>query len=638
VAPLLHPPRETSLYRPDIDGLRAISILLVVGFHAQSWLVPGGFVGVDVFFVISGFLITGIILGQIEAGAFSAIGFYGRRVRRIFPALIVVLAVTWLLGWFLLLPDGFAELGRNIAASVAFVANLFQLRHAGYFAPASADNPLLHLWSLGIEEQFYIVWPPVLLLIARARWRPWCILGLAAASFASGLLIFYGYKDWSFYSPIPRAWELLAGGLLAERQIARHDFLKAGFARQHDLQAAAGLALIAAAAFGLTSNSVFPGVAALLPVSGAILLIVSPSSWINRRLLSSPPMVLIGLISYPLYLWHWPLFSYLGILRSGDPNFLEIWAAAIAAALLSYLTYRFVELPLRRRGGVAPKLAFGLAALGVVGIATAMAGGLDFRFSPDIRDVARIEPQDNVGLHDVCFVESGFAFGSDCVEAGDKPLLLLWGDSTAAALYPGLKDAATAHGYRVAHFEVAGCPPILEDKLIARCDQLSEAVFETIRTSHPKILLIHAMWGPNNDLGHLKQSIGRLIALKIPRIVILGPVPVWKRGLPLALVNFYRFHHSIPDRLSGGIVSGDASDVRMESFSKQAGVDYISARSVLCNADGCLTRAGSGPKDVIATDMVHLSDQGSHVLAQAIAPRLFADEAGSDASGVRENH
>ena len=238
MAPLLkHSDSETSLYRPDIDGLRAVSILLVVGYHAQSWLIPGGFVGVDIFFVISGFLITGIILGQTESGRFSALGFYARRVRRIFPALIVVLAATYFMGWFLLLPDGFADLGKNIAASVAFVSNLFQLRQAGYFAPASADNPLLHLWSLGIEEQFYIVWPGVLFLIARAKWRPLIIFALAAASFAVGLLIYAGYKEWSFYSPIPRAWELLAGGLLAERQIARHDFLKAGFARQHDLQA-----------------------------------------------------------------------------------------------------------------------------------------------------------------------------------------------------------------------------------------------------------------------------------------------------------------------------------------------------------------------------------------------------------------
>jgi len=623
-SPVLNNPKsETSLYRPDIDGLRAVSILLVLGYHAQAPFVPGGFIGVDIFFVISGFLITGIILSQINAGTFSALSFYARRVRRIFPALIVVLSATYLLGWLLLLPDGFSDLGKNIAASVGFVSNLFQLRQAGYFAPASADNPLLHLWSLGIEEQFYIVWPGVLLVIARTKWRPLAIFALAAASFAAGLMIFAGYKEWSFYSPIPRAWELLAGALLAERQIARHDFLKAGFARQHDLQATLGLALIAAAAIGLNRDSLFPGVAALLPVMGAVLLILSPSSVINRGFLSNPAMVLIGLISYPLYLWHWPLLSYLGIIRSGAPNFLEVWAAVILAGLLSYLTYRLVELPLRRRPKVVPKLAFGLASLGVVGIVTVAAGGFDLRFSPEIREVARIEPQSNAGLRDRCFVESGFEFGGDCIEAGNKPMLFLWGDSTAAALSGGLKQVAAAHNFRFAHFEVAGCPPILSAGLVARCDELSDKVYAHIKASHPDILLIHAMWLLSTDLDRFKQTLDRLAALKIAHIVILGPVPVWKRGLPLALVNFYRFHHSVPDRISGGILSGDESDARMEAFSKQAGVEYVSAWNAFCNADGCLTRAGPAIADVVATDLVHLSDNGARFLAQAIAKRLF---------------
>ena len=161
-------------YRADIDGLRALSILLVVGYHAEPWLAPGGFIGVDIFFVISGFLITGIILTELEAGSFSPLKFYARRVRRIFPALIVVLLATYLIGWFVLLPDGFSLLGENIAAGVVFVSNLFQLRHAGYFAPDSSENPLLHLWSLGIEEQFYIFWPPALLLMANSeRRRRW---------------------------------------------------------------------------------------------------------------------------------------------------------------------------------------------------------------------------------------------------------------------------------------------------------------------------------------------------------------------------------------------------------------------------------------------------------------------------------
>jgi peptidoglycan/LPS O-acetylase OafA/YrhL len=177
-------------YRPDIDGLRAISILLVVLYHAEPWLVPGGYIGVDVFFVISGYLITRLILGEIEAGGFSALTFYARCVRRIFPALIVVLAASWLIGWFVLLSDAFTRLGKNIAAGVGFVSNLFELYQIGYFAPDIAESPLVHLWSLGIEEQFYIVWPLTLLLIAGSKRRRVYILGLAAASLGVSFLVY----------------------------------------------------------------------------------------------------------------------------------------------------------------------------------------------------------------------------------------------------------------------------------------------------------------------------------------------------------------------------------------------------------------------------------------------------------------
>jgi peptidoglycan/LPS O-acetylase OafA/YrhL len=175
------PNKVETRYRTDIDGLRAVSILLVVGYHALPWLVPGGFIGVDIFFVISGFLITRIILTQAEAGAFTALAFYARRVRRIFPALIVVLATTYLLGWFVLLPDGFALLGKSTAVSVAFVSNLFQLHHSSYFEPDAAENPLLHIWSLGIEEQFYIFWPLLLVLLFGSKYRRIGIAALAAA-------------------------------------------------------------------------------------------------------------------------------------------------------------------------------------------------------------------------------------------------------------------------------------------------------------------------------------------------------------------------------------------------------------------------------------------------------------------------
>jgi peptidoglycan/LPS O-acetylase OafA/YrhL len=607
-------------YRADIDGLRAVSILLVVGYHAQPWLVPGGFVGVDIFFVISGFLITRIILTQANAGTFSSLEFYARRVRRIFPALIVVLAVTYLIGWLVLLPDGFALLGRSTAAGVAFVSNLFQLRQTGYFAPDAAENPLLHLWSLGIEEQFYIFWPPLLVLMFGSKHRRVWIGAIAVASFGVSLMIFLGYKEWSFYSPISRAWELLAGGIVANHLIDRPEGETRRFPQADNLKAAIGIAAIVAAAMMLNKDSLFPGAYALLPVLGAVLIIIAPNSAVNRILLSSRPMVLIGLISYPLYLWHWPLLSYLAIMRNGVPNVVEIWAAVVVAVGLSWLTFRLVEIPLRRNPDAVPRLSFALLTVGVVGLATAAGAGFGFRFPADIRDIAMLSPQNNAGFRDKCFLEAPDArLDANCIEQGNKPLLFLWGDSTAAALYPGLKKAEETLPFRLARFAAPGCAPILAD---VKCAGVNDLVFGFVKSSHPEIVLLHAMWDRTHDLDRLGETIRQLKALHIPRIVILGPVPLWKRTLPHSLVNTYRFRHVIADRIASG-VSGAGRDEQMRAFSAAAGVEYISAWRALCDGEGCLTRVGPTADDVVTTDIVHLSDAGSKFLIEAIEGSLF---------------
>ncbi|HET7492717.1 MAG TPA: acyltransferase family protein [Bradyrhizobium sp.] len=609
-------------YRADIDGLRALSILLVVGYHAQPWLVPGGFIGVDIFFVISGFLITRIILTEDQAGHFSSLQFYARRIRRIFPALIVVLAVTYLIGWFVLLPDGFSLLGQSTAAGVAFVSNLFQLSQTGYFAPDAGENPLLHLWSLGIEEQFYIFWPLLLLaLVATKRQRLWIAI-IAATSFAMSLAILLGYKEWSFYSPISRAWELLAGGILAnwlfESGAAKTPRLPLG----HDLLAAIGIVAIAAASVALNKDSLFPGIYALAPVGGAVLIILSPHSALNRILLSSRPMVLIGLISYPLYLWHWPLLSYLAILRNGVPNVLEIWATVLLGFVLAWLTYRFVEIPLRRKRNAAVQLSFALLTVGVLGAVTAIGSGFGFRFPAEIREIAMIPPQRNAGFRDKCFLEGpGAGEQGSCIEPGAKPLLFLWGDSTAAALYPGLKKVEETVPFRLAYFVTAGCAPILAAGTL--CDTRNDHVFDLVKSSKPQIVLLHAMWDPKfHSFSKLGETVARLKALKIPRIVILGPVPVWKRTLPLSLVNTFRFRHVVAERIASG-VTGAASDEQVRSFSQAAGVEYISAWRVLCDQEGCITRVGPKAEDVVTTDIVHLSDAGSNFLLQGIEGSLF---------------
>jgi len=298
--------------------------------------------------VISGFLISSVILNDLEAAKFSFLVFYQHRIRRIFPALGTVLASCAVAGWYLLPESAYAELGKHIAGGAGFVANLVLWKEAGYFDSASDTKPLLHLWSLGIEEQFYVVWPLVLWFAWKRRWNILLVTtGVLLASFCANLAMVRTDAVANFYSPATRVWELLIGALLAG-QVSTPNQSSGWRAKLPDPLAVGGLAAIVVAEFLLTKDKQFPGWWALLPTLGAASIIAAgPAAWVNRRLLSHPTMVWIGLISYPLYLWHWPILAFLritGALKSP----LDIGLCAIGAAfVLSWLTYRFVERPFR---------------------------------------------------------------------------------------------------------------------------------------------------------------------------------------------------------------------------------------------------------------------------------------------------
>jgi peptidoglycan/LPS O-acetylase OafA/YrhL len=305
-------------YRADIDGLRAIAVLSVVAFHAFPGVVRGGFVGVDIFFVISGYLICTILFQNLERGSFSFTEFYVRRIRRIFPALVLVLVFVMVVGWFVLTADEYRQLGKQVAGGAGFVSNLLLWREAGYFDSSAEIKPLLHLWSLGIEEQFYLVWPCLLWFAWRRRFSPLTLtLVVAAASFCLNIAVVQGDMVAAFYSPVTRFWELLSGSLLAWWHLHRAPDRAAGPVTAN-LLSGSGLALLAAG-FGMIHGELrFPGFWAAIPVAGALLVIAAgPAAWGNRVVLSSRICVWFGLISYPLYLWHWPLLSYARIVQGG---------------------------------------------------------------------------------------------------------------------------------------------------------------------------------------------------------------------------------------------------------------------------------------------------------------------------------
>lgn len=349
-------------YRADIDGLRAIAVLSVVGFHAFPNWIPGGYVGVDVFFVISGFLISSILFSNFEKGTFSYAEFYARRIRRIFPALVLVLAVTWAVGWYVLLSDEYKQTGKHIAAGAGFISNLVLWNESGYFDNTADTKPLLHLWSLGVEEQFYIVWPILLGLVWRYKHEFLKItLLIAAASFALNIFTVSSHPVAAYYSPLSRFWELMIGGLLAYVTLHNPERLKG----HSNVQAFAGVALITIGVFILDETSKFPGWWALLPTLGAALLIsAGPNTLINRYVLGNPAMVWVGLISYPLYLWHWPLLSFARIVEGQTPSRNARIMLVAASFVLAWLTYALVEKKVRSSAG--NKAVVGLATAGAV--------------------------------------------------------------------------------------------------------------------------------------------------------------------------------------------------------------------------------------------------------------------------------
>jgi peptidoglycan/LPS O-acetylase OafA/YrhL len=354
-------------YRPDVDGLRAVAVLAVLVFHAFPHVLPGGFVGVDVFFVISGYLITGIIQPAVAQGAFSLAGFYRRRIRRIFPALLLVLAFSVAAGHHLLLADEFRRLGRQIVAGASFASNFLFWSEAGYFDTESGLKPLLHLWSLGIEEQFYIVWPLLLMSTHRFGRRALpAITAVSAVSLLLCLVLSYTNPTAAFYSPFSRAWELGLGGMLAFPQMRRRlQRLPDPAGVRPDSSVPGwlvwtGALLILVAVLCLDRYQTYPGAAAMLPTLGtALLLAAGPRSWFNAQVLSRPPLVGIGLISYPLYLWHWPLLAFLRIASAGQESGWQKLLVLALSMLLAWMTWHWLELPVRRRWqtGARPLLA-----------------------------------------------------------------------------------------------------------------------------------------------------------------------------------------------------------------------------------------------------------------------------------------
>jgi len=446
-------------YRRDIDGLRAVAVLSVVAFHAFPEWIKGGFIGVDVFFVISGYLISTIIYENLDRGTFSFTEFYLRRVKRIFPALLLVLVSCYAFGWFSLLGDEYMQLGKHIAGGAGFVSNLVLWSESGYFDNAADTKPLLHLWSLGVEEQFYIFWPLLLWFSYRVR-LDLLSIGILVALLSFGLNLHQVKVDAiaDFYSPQTRFWELMLGSILAWVTLYKPNFTAANAPRLERWSSTMSVVAALLLAFGfwhIDKRLGFPGKWALVPVLSAVLLIFAgPGAWVNRVILSNRIAVWIGLISFPLYLWHWPLLTYARILHSKVPAAPVRGAIVLVSIVLAWLTYRLVERPVRlgrRRAGfkVAALVAL-MPVVGVVGYDTFVRYGLAFREVVKINTSIATGNDGGPGVelvHDCGLSETDKALFFGCFKDPRGPVkYALLGDSKAGALWPGVVRTSSAAG------------------------------------------------------------------------------------------------------------------------------------------------------------------------------------------------
>jgi peptidoglycan/LPS O-acetylase OafA/YrhL len=640
-------------YRPDIDGLRAIAVLAVLFSHLETRRLQGGYVGVDVFFVISGYLIGGQVLAGFADGGFSLAAFYERRVRRIVPALVAMLAAVFVVSWLVDFPVPTARVGASGLAALASVSNVYYWANAGdffwtlagYFAPVAGDMPLLHTWSLGVEEQFYVAFP-LLIWAARAWLGPCRVLAalgvVCALSFGLAAAGVWLNTIATFYLLPTRAWELLVGALLSQQLVPAP-----ATPGSRNLWALAGAVLIAVPALLYGKETPFPGLAAVPPCLGALLIIAAGERGgsVVGRVLASPPLVFVGLISYSLYLWHWPLIVYehrLTILY-GDAVPWK-WRVAIIGAsfVIATLSWLLVERPFRDRRRIAAPVIWGGAAASFVvlgiGAAAAMAtDGFPDRFSPHVRALAAYMEEGERGPTraayrvGTCFLEAFDSFSkfdqTRCLtpRPGQASVLVI-GDSHAADLRPGLEAALP--GVSVLQATHAGCRPTLTlaPDAVRSCTDMMQFVYGQLLTSRPFLRVVVSGDWKMGDVPRVVASANWAKAHGLPMLIV-GPAPAYVQPLPALLARAAMR----PDGAQMVTRAFDVGRARVDAVLKQAlaatGIPYVSLLDSLCHGRDCVTLAA--PDVPLELDTGHLTIGGSNLVGAILRPSILGAPAGA---------
>jgi peptidoglycan/LPS O-acetylase OafA/YrhL len=624
-------------------------------FHAGFETLPGGFVGVDVFFVISGYLITSLIYTELCAGRFELLRFYERRIRRIFPALVLVVASSAVVSYFVLLPQDHLRFSQSVVAVVLFVSNIFFWQESGYFETASEMKPLIHTWSLAIEEQFYLLFPLAMLLLWRFGSR--VLLPLMLAAVVAGLLL----AQWasvnspsaSFFLLPTRAWELLAGSAAAFVRPRSESYLRG------DILTGIGLLMIATAVVSLDERTPFPGFATLLPVAGAALVVIhSAEARLFRAVLSHRWVVGVGLISYGAYLWHQPIIAFyrhetlLPVSAFGGLS-LVLFSLALAA-----LSWKFLEVPIRRRL-VLPRMAvfgFGFAfmlGLGLIGWHGHVSQGYPGRDSLDPDRTAYLAYFDNAGTGETFAQRRGHfdsyrrncdfyeversggwtepdspsrGLAPDCVVRNASPrVALLWGDSHVQMLNAGLQRHL-GEDWQLLQIATSSCWPriVASGSGFRACERSNELALDVIEDVKPDVVVVAQLGG--HELDHMRVLHARLTALGAGHVLFVGPAPRWVHPLPTIVAR--KLWPDVPLRSFVGVDARVlATDRHIRAgFDLSRSSSYASLADYFCDSTGCLTRIGDDIREGAVTfDNGHLTAPASKAFARdVLAPAIEA--------------
>lgn len=613
-------------YRPDIDGLRAIAVGAVILFHLDVGIMKGGFIGVDVFFVISGYLITGLLQSEIDAGRFSILRFYDRRIRRILPALFAVILAASAAAVCLFFPPEILDFANSVVATTLFSSNIYFMMVTDYFAATSNSNPLLHTWSLAVEEQYYIVFPFLLYGLRTLRQKNVVLVisGLAIASFVVSIRLVMTDQVGAFYLAPSRAWEFFIGALLSFKALP--DVQKTWL---REVSAAIGLALIVAGCLKFYRNMPFPGTLALVPCIGAALLIHANAAGrtLTGRLISARPIVFIGLISYSLYLWHWPIIVFFQIWWVKPIGWVGDLGLILATCVIGTLSWYFIELPFRQKRLAASPLALRSAALAsmagfcALGIALIVSDGMAFAFPKEIVTLANyIHYHERTAYRrGTCFIDShtsplsDFAATTCLTRSHVKPNLLVIGDSHAAHLWSGLTDALPS--VQILQATATGCKPVFGTRGHPTCVALiNRALADEVATGTADAVLLSARW-ENEDIAQLVATVDRL-ARYVAQVYVSGPIVEYRENLPRLLARSVQ--QKDPELLITARVDAQRQvDERLAIALEGHRAVYLSVYGTLCGrqSEACRTLTDNGIP--MQWDYGHLTAEGSKYLAKA---------------------